>query len=422
VPVAARSAPTPPAAHDPGYVEDVVAAVFVAPYLLPTTVRFLAAALDLENVALGLISTDPLDRLPREVAAGLAAHRQIADCLDPDQLTEAMSSMGPVDRILGPLEELQVPMAQVRERLGVSGLGVEAAANFRDKERMKSVLDAAGVPCARHRLVGSAADLWSFSAEVGYPLVLKPPAGSGSRSTYRLESDEQLAEWMRWNRLSESEPILCEEFMVGREHSFDCVFLGGEPVFWSVSRYYPTPLDVLQNPWIQWAVILPRTLDGYGEIERVGPAAISALGLETGLVHMEWFQRPDGSAAVSEAAVRPPGAQFTTLISHAHEFDLYAAWGRLMILGTFEPPARRYAVGAVYLRGQGAGEIIAIEGLDTAQAEVEGMVVDVRLPPLGTPPSPHYEGDGYVIVRGDETEAVEEAVDAILANVRVLLG
>lgn len=112
----------------------MVAAVFVAPYLLPTTVRFLAAALDLENVALGLISTDPLDRLPREVAAGLAAHRQIADCLDPEQLTAAVSSMGPVDRILGPLEELQVPMAEVRQRLGIPGLRVEAAANFRDKE------------------------------------------------------------------------------------------------------------------------------------------------------------------------------------------------------------------------------------------------------------------------------------------------
>lgn len=405
-----------------GYVGDVVAAVFVAPYLLPTTVRFLEAAVGTEGAAVGLVSTDPSSRLPGSVADRLAGHRQIHDCLDADSLAGAVSSFGPVDRVLGPLEELQVPMAEVRRRLGIPGIQPETAANFRDKQRMKDVLDAAGVPCARHRLATSVADLWGFTAEVGYPLVLKPPAGSGSRATYRLESDQQLAEWMRWNPLSASDPVLCEEFMTGREHSFDCVFLGGRPVFWSVSRYHPTPLEVMENRWIQWAVILPRRLDGYEEIGRVGTAAIAALGLDTGLVHMEWFERPDGSAAVSEAAVRPPGAQFTTLISHAHDFDLYAAWARLMILGEFDPPSRRHAVAAVYLRGQGEGEVVAIEGLEAAQEDVRGMVVDVRLPSVGDVPSPHYEGDGYVIVRGEETEDVERAVDAILAKVRIVVA
>lgn len=389
---------------------------------MPTTVRFLAATLDLDGVEVGLVSTDPLDKLSPTLRSRLAAHRQIADCLNADQLTQAVASMGEVDRLLGPLEELQVPMAEVRQRLGIAGLGVEAAANFRDKERMKSVLDAAGVPCARHRLAGSHNEVAAFVGEVGFPVVLKPPAGSGSRSTYRLDSADQLAEWARWNSVSAGDPVLCEEFLVGREHSFDCVFLDGEPAFWSVSRYHPTPLEVLQHPWIQWAVILPLALDGFDEIARVGPEAIRALGLSTGLVHMEWFMRPDGSVAVSEAAVRPPGAQFTTLISYAHDFDLYAAWARLMTLGEFEPPARQYSVGAVYLRGQGEGRVVAIEGLEEAQAQVQGMVMEARLPDTGASPSPHYEGDGYVVVRGESTEAVESAVDAILANVRVVLA
>lgn len=400
----------------------MVAAVFVAPYLLPTTVRFLAATAGLDGVEVGLVSTDGLDKLTGPVRSALAAHRQIGNCLDPDELTAAIASMGEVDRVLGPLEELQVPMAEARRRLGITGLDVEAAANFRDKERMKTVLDQAGVPCARHRLAGSAAEVAAFVDEVGFPVVLKPPAGSGSRSTYRLDSAEQLQEWTRWNPIPPGQAVLCEEFMVGREHSFDCVFLDGAPVFWSVSRYHPTPLEVLEHPWIQWAVILPRSLDGFGEIGRVGPAAISALGLNTGLVHMEWFQRPDGTVAVSEAAVRPPGAQFTTLISYAHDFDLYAAWARLMVLDRFDPPERRHSVGAVYLRGQGSGRVVAIEGLDRAQAEVAGLVMEVRLPDEGTAPSPHYEGDGYVVVRADTTEQVERAVDAILANVKVVLA
>jgi hypothetical protein len=150
--------------------------------------------------------------------------------------------------------------------------------------------------------------------------------------------------------------------------------------------------------------------------------AIAALGLETGLVHVEWFRRPDGSVVISEAAARPPGAQFTTLISYAHDFDLYSAWARLMILDEFTPPDRRYAVGAAYLRGQGSGKVKAIHGLDLAQREVAGMVMEVKLPTEGQPGAGHYEGEGYVIVRHPDTATVERAVAAIVGNVRVELG
>ena len=32
-----------------------------------------------------------------------------------------------------------------------------------------------------------------------------------------------------------------------------------------------------------------------------------------------------GGIAISEAGARPPGAQFTTLISYAHDCDFYSA-------------------------------------------------------------------------------------------------
>ena len=36
-------------------------------------------------------------------------------------------------------------------------------------------------------------------------------------------------------------------------------------------------------------------------------AALDALGMTTGLSHMEWFRRTDGSVAVSEVAPDPEG-------------------------------------------------------------------------------------------------------------------
>ena len=71
-----------------------------------------------------------------------------------------------------------IQLAEVRFALGVPGPDVPTATRFRDKGVMKDTLRAAGIPTARHRRLRSAEDGWSFADEVGYPLVLKPPAGS----------------------------------------------------------------------------------------------------------------------------------------------------------------------------------------------------------------------------------------------------
>src|SRR6185369_14190103 len=113
---------------------------------------------------------------------------------------------------------------------------------------------------------------------------------------------------------------LLEEFVKGDEHSFDSVCIGGELRWHSITRYLPGPLEVLQNPWIQWCVLLPREVDDprYDPIRKEAARALKALGMTTGLSHMEWFRREDGSVAISEVGARPPGAQITTLMSYAH--------------------------------------------------------------------------------------------------------
>ena len=150
-------------------------------------------------------------------------------------------------------------MAEVREALGIPGIDVETARNFRDKDRMKRILNEAGLPCAQHRLVGGPEEAMSFIEKVGFPVVAKPPAGSGSRNTFRINNPDQARDWLQWSPPEPDRPTLLEEFVVGDEHAFDCVFVDGRPRWWNISRYHPTPLEVMENPWIQWAVVLaPR--------------------------------------------------------------------------------------------------------------------------------------------------------------------
>ena len=402
--------------------------VFVAPFFLDTTLRFVDAVASLPGVRCGLVSQDPLGRLPGELREKLAAHRRVEDGLDPQQIADATRELGRelggVERLIGALEQLQVPLGEVRDALKIAGMGAEAAKNFRDKARMKDVLQRHGLPCARHAKVEREADARRFAAEVGYPSVLKPIAGAGAKSTYKIRDEKDLDQALRAIRPSAARPATIEEFVVGQEFSFDTVSIDGEPVWHSLSHYLPAPLQVVENLWIQWCVLIPREIDDprYDEIRRVAFRALAVLGMDTGLSHMEWFRRPDGSVMISEVGARPGGAQITSLISYAHDVDFYASWAKLTALGKFDPPARRFSSGCAYLRGQGKGKIRSVRGLKKVIADLGPLVMEKKLPTIGASPSSSYEGDGFVIVRHPDTTVVERALLYIISNVKVELG
>jgi len=312
----------------------------------------------------------------------------------------------------------------VRERLGIDGMTQAVARNFRDKSRMKNVLRHHDLPCARHHLAATAAAARAFAADCGFPLVVKPPAGAGAKNTFRVDDAGQLDGYLRSLPPSRERPVLLEEFITGQEFSFDSITVGGKHVFHSICQYSPTPLEVMENPWIQWCVMLPRDISGpeFDAVKTAGPRALDALGMVTGMTHMEWFRKPDGEIAISEVAARPPGAQFTSLISYAHDRDFYRAWAELMASGTFEPSVRQYAVGAVFLRGQGSGRVVAIHGLEQAQEQLGSLVVEAVLPKRGQDKAGSYEGEGYVILRDPDTAVVEEGLQRLLQLLRVELG
>ncbi len=406
----------------------MIPVIFVAPRLSENASRMVEAIGALPGVQLGVISNDVVEHAAPQTRDAIVQHWRVDDVLDPHQLLQAVHAVsariGGVERLFGAYEQLQVPLASVREQLGLPGLPVEAAVNFRDKSRMKDVLRAHHLPCAKHALVERYVDAIAFAERVGFPLVLKPQAGAGALATYRVDDATSLAQALEMTHVSVKEPVLLEEFITGTEHSFETISIDGQAVWHSLTHYHPTPLEVLRNPWIQWVVVLPREVDHpmFDDIRESATQALQVLGQTTGLTHMEWFRRADGSIAISEVAARPPGAQITTLISRANDVDFVSMWANLMVYGEFTAPERKYAVAAAYLRGQGRGVVRAVHGLERVFVEFGALVCDVKLPAIGEPPAATYEGDGYIILRHPETAVVERAIRRVVELVHVELG
>lgn len=418
----------------------MVRVIFIAPFNMPVTMRFVSAVAELPDVQLGLITQEPSDALDPELRGRLAAHYRVADALDVQHLAVATQAvgrqLGGIDRILGTLEQLQIQLGQLRDRFGVSGMGEAASRNFRDKARMKDVLRGAGVPCARHRRLTSIAEGWVFAREVGFPMIIKPPDAAAAKGTHRITDAKGLHDVLNAVRPSPERPAVAEEFVTGRERSFETVTIRGRAVWDSSTRYDPAPLHVLENPWIQWTVLIPREAEtpDTAAVRPYARAALEALGMGTGISHMEWFRRDrsaggdSGPVAISEVGARPPGAQIMSINSYAHDVDFYRLWARLVVHEVFDPPAnRRFAAGAAFFRGQGGDptglrRVVAVHGIEQAQKELGSLVVEAKLPQLGQPKAESYEGEGYAILRHPDTGVLERALQRLVTLVRVELG
>lgn len=419
----------------------MVRVVFIAPFNMTTTTRFVRAVAELPDVRLALITQEPADVLPAELRARLFAHYRVQDTFDVQQLAVATQAVGKqlggIDRVIGTLEQLQIQLGQLRDRFGIGGMGEAASRNFRDKARMKDALRGAGVPCARHRRLTSIAEGWVFAREVGFPMIIKPPDAAAAKGTYRITDARGLQEVLSAVRPSPERPAVAEEFVTGRERSFETVTIRGRAVWDSSTRYDPAPLHVLENPWIQWTVLLPREVET-ADTQAVRPyarAALEALGMGTGISHMEWFRRDRavsgsdaGPVAISEVGARPPGAQIMSINSYAHDVDFYRLWARLVVHETFEPPAgRRFAAGAAFFRGQGGDptglrRVVKVHGIEQAQKELGELVVEAKLPQVGQAKADSYEGEGYAILRHPDTGVLERALQRLVTLVRVELG
>ncbi len=411
--------------------------VFIAPRFLENTNRYVRSFAALDGVSLSLVSADPASAIPESLRTKVAGHYRIDDCMDPKALTTAVRALsngvGRVDRLAGALEQLQVPMAEVRDVLGIEGIGSEVARNFRDKDRMKDVLRAARVPVANSGLATSSHALRTFIDRVGYPIIVKPQAGVGARATYRITSDEDLAAMEAQGVVpTAARPLQIEEFVRAREHTCETVTVKGKAVWRSGTRYFPTPLEVLESPWIQYCVLLPREDEDteWTKFHPINDAALAALfgksagtAAGTALTHMEWFLRDDGTSLVNEVGVRPPGVGIMPLMSIAHESDFWADWAELVSFDRFTPKARKWSAGAAFFRGHGGGDrIVAVDGIEEAVQAAGDALVEMRTPKVGMARAEGYEGEGWATVRAATTEGAKNALLALIDRVRITYG
>lgn len=113
-----------------------------------------------------------------------------------------------------------VMMARMAEKYHFPFYSVETAQWSTDKFQMKQRFMKGGVPCAKGRLVKSAAEVEDFE----YPVIIKPRDNSGSRGVKLCRSKEELEVSMgEALEVSHLDTVLVEEFIEGQEYSIEAL-------------------------------------------------------------------------------------------------------------------------------------------------------------------------------------------------------
>lgn len=202
-------------------------------------------------------------------------------------------------------EDNLLTAARIRAEFGLSGLDVDTSTAFRDKVIMKTRLQSANIRVPKFGRL-AACDERAYLAiveHVGSPFILKPTQELGSAGVALVASAQQLAQYGELlNGQSEYE---YEEFIDGDLYHYDGILLDGDVVFDAACEYTNPNFNFTKGRSVISMPLPDSSL--VKELKAFGLNAVKALGLVTGVFHLEAF-RKNGEWIFLECAARAPGA------------------------------------------------------------------------------------------------------------------
>jgi biotin carboxylase len=256
--------------------------------------------------------------------------------LDPDAVEVALDKChteSAIDVVTTQHEMATRAVAIACRRLGLRTTAPDAVLTARRKDLCREALRAAGLAHARFALAGDEAGVLAAAGQIGYPVVLKPPAGTDSLLTFvahgpaeaRAGCQGLLAGLDRvppaW-REQFSEGILVEELLTGRLVSVEIGARDGKFFPFCISGRIRWHEDEV----VELGAYIPAGLDQAASRRCFGYAAdvCRTLGLDLGVFHLEVMLTDRGPVLV-EANPRVMGGAMPTIYRMATGTGIYEA-------------------------------------------------------------------------------------------------
>lgn len=332
--------------------------------------------------------------------AGIRGRARVCDIsgLEPEAAVAALRVEQP-SGIVTFSEHCLAQTAELAVGLGLPYHQPETVQLLTDKSAQRAALYSAGVDDTRSVVARSIAEVRSAADLLGYPVVVKPRTGAGSRDTLLLDTPGQctgiLTEIVRNGEgASDGEDIGKQVFVVekcllgepltagsdwGDYVSVEAVVHRGEVRTVGVTGKLP-----LATPFRETGMFVPSTLSAAmeSEVAELAAAAVRALGIRMGVTHTEVKLTPDGPRII-EVNGRT-GGHVTELLPRAGAFDLVRA-ALEMSMGYEPAPVKPLPRDVTYeyflIAPPSAGELLSLDGIEETEGIAGVASVDVLAAP-----------------------------------------
>lgn len=322
-----------------------------------------------------------------------------------------------------PLDDLAVGMAARLSTRMARPLTVADPELLQDKWGQRTAFALHGVPSPPFALVETPGDVRECGRRWGYPLMLKPVSGTGSRGVCRVDDpagiEGSLAAARRGARASGVDRVLAEGYLDGPDIAVESIVLDGVTHDVTISQS-----GWRGNLWQAAAPMEPTLLPHMAAIGAAVARANEALGLRWAATSNELRLTAGGPAVVEVNARLGGGFCEDAVLAHT---GIDRVRAMLAMLGGAMPevrPLRQEPVAQTAIRAAEAGLVEAVEAPPDLIADANARI-DVQVAPgmVIAEPEAHYIG--WLLLRGAPGEGAEHllrrAADAA-HRVRVVYG
>jgi biotin carboxylase len=322
-----------------------------------------------KSMGLHVIATDRDHNAP---ALAFADEVEIVDTRDCDAVLGIAQTYAIDGIIAEQTDAAVVTAAYVAERLGLPGIGVEAATAATNKYVMRERCREAGLPMPRSIRATSAAEAVAGAVEIGLPVVVKPVDAQASRGVAKLHSIDDVGIWFdNASDFSSDRSVLVEEMMTGTESSIEAFVSNGSVELLGISEKVKSP-----PPYsFDLRLLYPASFDSevIEEMIRLNERVIRAVGIEMGITHAEYIITPEGPRLI-EIAARGCGAGVATrLVPAMTGIDAVAQRIRQALGDAVDLTRTRAMAGLLEFLMLPEGIVRRLDGIDDVRA-IEGVI------------------------------------------------
>lgn len=254
-----------------------------------------------------------IDKSDNAIGFKYASRALTVDIADEDTAIDVARRYSIQAIIPAPIGRYLTTVGAINDDLGLTGISKYAALCCTDKNFFQQTTEHAGLNRPRQQLITDKHTLENALHAFGFPAIIKPRNGSGSRGIVAIHQvadiSEAVAEHFKYNLQDDT---LIEEFIDGPEFGIDGAVING-----AFQLVLIRGKELTSLPHRQAVVVFPQfdlDVQHQREIIRQMKSCVAAIGLDNCLVHADIIIDKSGKVYIIEIAGRPAGQHISDIL------------------------------------------------------------------------------------------------------------